>query len=186
MDSIRIQEISTALLKYSAVDFNKDFLKTYPIQDLIKTLQYSKVDRVVFRAAWALEHLLLQEKQVKTEHQESILNFFTSTTNKSALRSTSKLIINWLNNDNTSLFKNEEIESSVLNKSFELLENPETPIAVRANMYDLIFKLGKKEEALLNELKNYILFDLEKQNSPALNSRGKKILKTLKTKYHLY
>lgn len=186
MELKRIQQISATLLNSSVVDFNKDFVKQISIDELFDIGTSSSEERVIFRAAWALEHLLLEDKSSLKRNSPNILNFYINSNNWSALRSISKVLIRLIKDNYNFLCLREKSEVNIINKSFQLLEHPGCPIALKCNLYDIIYEIAKHNTWLMNELKNQLVLDLEKNNSPALKSRGNKILKLLKKEYHLY
>ena len=177
MNAHKIKYISTALYSYSAVDFNADLLRKITIDDLLFIIHLNEDNKAVFRAAWALEHLLLQDPQLLAKYQVNIKQVYLQTKNWSALRCISKLLISIL--QKKSATNTTEIQGLLLDKTFDLLTHQDTPIAVRCNIYDLAFLLAQKEKWILSELKTQIYFDLEKSPTPALKSRGKRMLQKL-------
>jgi len=180
MDYQKIKNISTALYSYSAVDFDTDFTQKISIQDLIDVIHIDEDERASFRAAWALEHLLLKDINSLRKYKKEILQMYFASTNWSALRSLSKIVIMLLKNPLVYiLYIDEELQGHLLDKTFKLLEDYDCPIALRCNAYDIVFMTGKEENWVLNELKTQIYFDLEKKPSAALKSRGEKLLKKI-------
>lgn len=179
MDLPKLDKIATALYSYSAVDFNKHFLNHISIQDLIEIIEWNKDERASFRAAWALEHILLKETYLCLQHTDDIIEIFIRATNWSVLRSISKLMIAITECKNSKIGQQGDNLGYILDKAFNLLNNTLCPIALRCNLYDIIFMISRNDDWLLMELKKQILFDLEKQASPALISRGNKLLKKL-------
>lgn len=177
----KIKTISAALYQYSVADFGLDLLQKISIEDMIEIINHSKNKRAEFRAAWALEHLLLNNISLLTLHKDAILDIYINTENWSVLRSITKIIIALIANAlKFDFILDEQKNGYLLDKSFKILENQDCPIAVRCNIYDLIYLSNLKEKWVLSELKTQIYFDLEKSPSPALLSRGNKLLKKLK------
>lgn len=180
MDSQKLKNISAALYSYSAADFNADFTQQISIQDLIDVVRINEDERASFRAAWALEHLLLKDVESLRKYTENILQIYFTSTNWSVLRSISKLIMLLLKNPlKYILYIDEKLQGLLLDKTFNLLATNDCPIALRCNAYDIIFLTGKDENWVLSELKTQIYFDLEKNTTPALRSRGEKIIKSI-------
>ncbi len=71
-----------------------------------------------------------------------------------------------------------KFHGEVMNQCFDLIENPKTPVAIKAFSLTTLFNLSKKYPEIKNELKTIIetLYDNE---SAAFKSRAKKILKDL-------
>lgn len=182
MDNQRKCKITAALHKCSAADFNDNFLQEISIDELIIIINSSRDNSTAFRAAWALEHLLLQHRELFTTYKDEVVYLFYNSTNWSVLRSISKLIIALLKKPLRYVFYiSEEVSGRLVDKAFQLLEDKDCAIAVRSNAYEIAYILGMDEPILLQELKIYILLDLERNSTPALLSRGTKILKKIRT-----
>ncbi|MDR2285238.1 MAG: hypothetical protein LBE37_18645 [Sphingobacterium sp.] len=181
MDKTRFNTISEALYTYGASDFNTAILTSISIDELIFISTSTEVPRAAFRAAWALEHLLLHSPPLLHQYQGQIIDLYTSSNNWSVLRSITKLTIalTKANSKDTTLLSDEQ-EEGLLEKTFQVLAAVDCPIAVRCNAYDILFTLTIKHEWLAQELRTQILFDLEKNKTPALSSRGQKILKKIR------
>lgn len=180
MDQNRYQTILTALFSNSAVDLKSNFSFDIKFEELLEIIHLDKEERSTFRASWFLEHLALQQRVFLTQFQQEILALYISINNFSALRSISKLVIEI----QKSLIKNksqisEDVEEQIINKTFDLLANQDCPVALRCNVYDIVFNFHHKHKWVLSELKTQIIFDLEKHSTPALKSRGLRILHKL-------
>lgn len=181
MNTQHLKNISAALFSYSAADFNKDLLHHITIDDLISIILVSNDHKAEFRAAWAVEHLLLQNKNLLIEYKLAVVQIYLSTTNWSVLRSISKIVMILLKNPFIHIFYvDDDLRGHLLDKTFKFLADNDCPIAVRCNAYDIIYYLGENEDWVLSELKTQIYFDLERKSTPALASRGAKLLKKLK------
>ncbi len=174
------KDISATLFSFSVVDFKQNLLQIISVEQLLEIIQNHKDYRTVFRAAWALEHVMLSNQELLKENKEKIVNVFLTTDNWSALRSISKLIIQLFNNSNPST-SNDDQKGYIIDQSFKLLSETNCPIAVRCNLYDIIHILAKDEEFIISELLTQIEFELEKNATPAILSRAKAISKRIKT-----
>jgi len=180
MDYQKLKNISTALYSYSAVDFNDAFLQQISIQDLLDIITLNEDERAIFRAAWALEHLLLKNSKYLLQYQLECVLIYLDATNWSLLRSISKIIMTLLKKPMYSATLHEDHTiGHILDKSFKLIENKDCPIALRCNVYDIIFLAGQNEKWVLSELKTQLYFDLEKSPTPALKSRARRLLNKL-------
>lgn len=180
MDNEKIKQLSATLYNYSVADFDIHFLDKISLQDLIYIVNKSKDERAEFRAAWALEHLLLKNKDLLKQHKKDIIHIFLNANNWSVQRSISKLIMALLKHPlHYILYVDEELQGLILDKCFHILADKECPIAVRCNIYDIVFLVAQDEQWVLSELKTQIYFDIEKNPGPALLSRGKKLLKRI-------
>ncbi|WP_164108112.1 MULTISPECIES: hypothetical protein [Sphingobacterium] len=182
MDSIRFNTISEALYSYGASDLNEQILKTISLEELFVLCTSTTHSRTSFRAAWALEHILINNRPLLLQNKNITLCSYATVTNWSVLRSLSKLVIELTKElKKNSNFLDQE-EESLLEKTFHILSNIDCPIAVRCNAYDILMALVPKHEWLANELCIQIQFDLERNSTPALSSRGMRILKKLKVR----
>lgn len=181
MDRARFHIISEALYAYGASDLNTDILKSVSLEELISVITSPIDPRASFRAAWATEHILIQSPQLLYKHRTEIIEAYLRSTNWSVLRSISKLVMQLtkpLQRDPS--FLSEDNVERVLERTLNILSHRDCPIAVRCNAYDITFALTAKYTWLAQELRTQIQFDLEKNSTPALSSRGLRILKKLK------
>ena len=174
MIETRFEKIKEALYSYGASDLNKNILENITLEELLHVASSTKDERAAFRAAWALEHVLLNDKILLQENQDEILQIYRVSNNWSVLRSISKMVME-LTKHSLHILSDEQIELT-LNKSFHLMENLDCPVAVRCNVYDILFSFCQKEKWVAQELTTQINFDLERNATPALLSRGKRIL----------
>jgi hypothetical protein len=177
MQQKRIDQITEALYTNSASVIKEGILKYATVEELYELCLYP-VERTAFRAAWCLEHVLLNaDKEISRNKKTHTFQVYAKSNNWSVLRSISKIVMETLELVAKDL---EEIETErLLNKTFDMLENNECPIAVRCNCYDILFSLIYREDWLISELRQRIQLDLSKNETPALKSRGMKVLKKL-------
>lgn len=176
MDKTRFNTISEALYTYGASDLNLNILESISLEELIFISRSTQDQRASFRAAWTLEHILLNNNKLLHQYQEELIDLYMVSENWSTLRSVSKILIRLTKELK---FIEEHKEEKLLEKTFQVLSDINCPIAVRCNAYDIIFALTPKYEWLTNELRIQIQFDLEKNSTPALSSRGLRVLKKL-------
>jgi hypothetical protein len=72
----------------------------------------------------------------------------------------------------------EELHGVVMNACFNFIENPSTPVAIKAFSLTTLFNLSKYYPETKNELK-LIIEERWDNETPAFKSRGKKILQQL-------
>lgn len=179
MQQERINKITEALYSYSASVIKEGILQYASLDELFLLSLHPK-ERIAFRAAWAVEHVLLTKKILLEQQRNRVLSIFATSGNWSVLRSYSKLVMELF--ENTTLvntIENEDEIAAVLNKTFTMLENSNCPIAVRCNTYEILLAFARNNDWIPLELTNRIQLDLEKNNTPALRSRSKKVLKKL-------
>lgn len=73
----------------------------------------------------------------------------------------------------------EEQDEELINAGFEWLTTPDKPIAVVANAIELLYILSLRHEWIKEALEAEISLLLERGTTPAIRSRGQKVLKLL-------
>lgn len=179
MHTERINQITEALFSQSASVVKRGILQYVSIEELLE-LSLHPTERIAFRAAWSLEHVLLtDDKQDLQRRINDIIGIYIASDNWSVLRSYSKLIMEILSHPESLRNLTEENTESILNTTFRILENSECPVAVRCNAYDILTYFIPQHEWIIQELKHRMELDLERNEMPALKSRAKKVLKRL-------
>ncbi|WP_159638072.1 hypothetical protein [Sphingobacterium composti Ten et al. 2007 non Yoo et al. 2007] len=177
MQQKRINQITEALYTNSASVIKEGILQYATIEQLYELSLYP-VERTAFRAAWCLEHVLLNgDKLALINKKDSTLQVYSNSNNWSVLRSISKIVMETLEVVASSI--DEKETELLLNKTFDILENTECPIAVRCNCYDILCLLSTNELWIIPELRQRIHFDISINETPALKSRAKRVLKKL-------
>lgn len=178
MQQERIDIITEALYSYSASVLKEGILQYATIEELLE-LSLNTNERIAFRAAWALEHVLLGNQNGFLEkYIDSILEVYKKSNNWSVLRSVTKLVITYLSINKNKKLNDDDVEL-IINKTFDILENSTCPIAVRCNCYDILYLFYPQHNWIAHELVQRIQLDLTKQETPALTSRANRILKKL-------
>ena len=165
------------LLSFGVSDFSLKVLDEIPMEKLLEFSLLKSEPKVAFRASWALEHILLKNPTYFDALYKVLILNYQEIRNWSALRSYTKLITFIVGNKNYVV--NAKQHEIIVEKTFGLLEQKECPIAVKVNCFDILYHLIEKYPWIKNELILIIQFNLEKQNSPALNSRGNYLLKRI-------
>ncbi|MCA5003759.1 hypothetical protein [Sphingobacterium bovistauri] len=179
MQQKRIDKITEALYTYSASVLKEGILQFTTIEELFE-LSLHTHQRTAFRSAWALEHVLLGNNgnQLISDNAEKIIDIYVNSDNWSVLRSISKVLIVLFKKSAINI-RTEVHTEKILNKTFDCLENTNCPIAVRCNMYDIIYLFIDENDWLISELRHRIQLDISINETPALKSRAKRILKKL-------
>ncbi len=179
MSTQKHQQQSEALLQYGASDFTLDLLKEIPFLDLAKLSVNLDHPRVAFRAAWAMEHIVLKNTFLIKDHQDLLIQNYCFSENWSVLRSYSKIMMWMCSKANQSFEITELEEENIIEKTFQIIEDSTCPVAVLVNAFDILFQCIPNHPWLAQELKLQIELQLEKEASAALKSRGNKLLKAL-------
>lgn len=175
--SLITSDLTQLLLDFQPSVDRSIILSKVRTHDLFKITLDTKNPRLAFKAAWFLEHYLMDNKLIRDEFRLEIIDIFYQSSNWSVLRSLSKLLMIIL--EDKILIQENSMEQ-ILNKSFDMLENNECPIAVRCNIYDILLNSCTSQDWLRQELERLLYLEMEKRPSPAINGRAKKVLKKLK------
>jgi len=73
-----------------------------------------------------------------------------------------------------------EYQEQIIEITFDWLIDSQTPVAVKVNCMDILLHFGKEQPWIPDELSSQVQF-LLKDGSAAVQSRGKRILKKLKS-----
>lgn len=179
MQEERINKIAEALFQYSASVIKDGILQYASIEELFELSLYSH-ERTAFRAAWALEHVLLgnSKKQSIQDYTDKILDIYCQSENWSVLRSISKVVMELLTILDIKTLTENQTED-IINKTFNCLENSDCPVAVRCNMYDILFLFIKENSWLTTELYHRMQLDLSINDTAAIRSRSQRLMKKL-------
>lgn len=172
---------SEVLLHYGASDLQPErIFKDISLEELLQLSVHASLERISFRASWALEHILLNDSPLLLQQQDTIISNYLQLDNWSSIRSYTKLLMKLLELNNTNKTTISPTASeAILEKTFAIVDNVACPVAVKVNAFDILFLQCKTYKWLANELKLQITFALEKDDSAALKSRGNRLLKKL-------
>lgn len=142
---------------------------------------FSKQDRsVAFRAAWVLECVAYSFPKQFLPYLPVFTDTLPAQHNQSCQRHFSKILMCCANPEANPLYKAAwralPDREPVVETMFEWLINPRTPVAVKVNCLDVLVYLQPEFPWVKDELLAQIEF-LMKDGSPAMLSRGKRILR---------
>lgn len=150
------------------------------VQNLLPLCFLEHSPAVAFRAAWVLEHVAYTFPKQFIPHLPDFIRQLPDLHNPSCQRHFTKILMCCANPDAKPIYKaawrsipDHEV---VVETVFEWLINPATPVAVKVNCLDILVYLQAEFPWVKDELKAQIEF-LMKDGSPAMLSRGKRILK---------
>ena len=176
-----IQEISTTLFKAKlqklcALVGNEDSA----LVDLLDCCFHPQKE-IAFRAAWILESVETQYPQRFIPILDPFLTGYQKQRNFSCQRHYTKIMMRLTQKNSPSIYQcklhNFNFEP-IIDTTFEWLINPKTPVAVKVNCIEILVNLRSKSDWIADELKAQIEF-LLKDGGPAIQSRGKKMLKVV-------
>jgi hypothetical protein len=174
-----LKRLSRALSKADAVKIAKD--KTCLPKDLID-LSFDPPKELAFRASWVLEQFLYSRFDDLLKSLPEFIAGFLIQKNRSCQRQFSKIMmylvyLESIPEIDSIIGKNKE---QIVEITFDWLIDSETPVAVQVNCMDILFPFAKEQSWIQDELRSQVQF-LLKDGSAALQSRGKRILKKLKS-----
>lgn len=172
-------KIKEALMHFGASDLNEEIFKVVSLDQLLRWSMEEENPRLCFRSAWAMEHILLKNPEHFNAIYKRLITNYQDVKNWSSLRSYTKLLMWLISKSNTSIALTEKEKEIILEKSFAIIDINDCPVAVKVNAFDILYRLIPTYEWVANELKLIIELNLEKENTPALKSRGTYILNKL-------
>lgn len=171
------------LLKELTFPLSKKKVNQFVLSDLcsaedLMDLSVYPHRKIAFHAAWVLEYLIYSNPERFKNVYANFLSFYLVQKNLSCQRHFTKILMLLTESSNRHLLENIDLEK-LTERTFELLIDTLTPIAVKANCMNILFNMREVFTWITEELKEQVLF-LLKNGTPAIQSRGKNILKRLK------
>ncbi|MES3017540.1 MAG: hypothetical protein V4721_07175 [Bacteroidota bacterium] len=133
---------------------------------------------IAFRAAWILEIAAENNPEEFGLYLDEFTNVYINLRNLSGQRHFTKILMSLTKNAGRRDLLSEQKLAILVETTFEWLIDLQTPVAVRVNCMDILFNLKDKSDWIADELRAQIEFQLQ-NGSPALQSRGKRILNKL-------
>lgn len=166
------------LRAYPTSQFSEAFIRQTDISylDLLEA-SMDKHQQTAFRAAWLLEHILLDHPQLLSEFYTDFLRYVPVQQNWSCIRSYSKILM-LATQRNSSIRHTTAQEELIIEHTFKWLIAPGAPVAGLVNCMDVLYNLSSKHPWVSDELAAQIKF-LLKNPTAALASRGNRILKRI-------
>lgn len=163
---------------YEAKLFSKAFIEKQGLSiELLLAYSFHQDAQVAFRAAWLLEHVILEDPRRLQCIYPDLVAAVAKQKNWSCLRSYSKLLMLGTN-PKTGITATADEEEIILEQVFNWLIDEDCPVAVRVNCMDVLYALSSKHPWIKAELAAQINFLLQSPTA-ALASRGKRILKRI-------
>ncbi|TJZ53255.1 hypothetical protein FAZ15_18025 [Sphingobacterium olei] len=174
------EEISETLLKIRVSEVSSSIFELYPLDGLFSLSLQADDKQIAFRAAWIIETIFLREPHYFTDYTQRVIDAYIQTNNWSCLRSYTKLVMWILSSKNKSTSPAYDQRKVILEKTFACLLDLTCPIAVKANCFDILFYLENDEDWIKEELTAQLHICISENPTPAIKSRGNRILKKLK------
>ncbi|SKB45894.1 hypothetical protein SAMN05660226_01442 [Parapedobacter luteus] len=137
---------------------------------------------IAFRAAWVLEYIATYHPKRFMPVLDTFMSRLPEQQNHSCQRHFTKIVMHITHPNAPTLYQ--EARSTIngerlVETAFGWLIDPRTPVAVQVNCMDILFNMRNEFEWIADELVQQTTF-LMKDGSAAIQSRGKKILATLR------
>jgi hypothetical protein len=178
-----IQQIKNTIGKAKVLELTKIMKKEqFALNDLIDLTFYADKD-IAFRASWLLENIYLQNPEHYIDNLDYLLQHFTKVVYPSCQRHYAKIIMHITSPKAPKVIKAalEHINlEQVIERLFEWMIEPNVKIAVKGFASHALFNMRDKHTWLTEELANQIQY-LMRNGTPAIQSRGRKLLKQLQT-----
>ena len=127
-------------------------------------------DKIDWRSAWVLDHLNQISKETVRPYLSQMIMFLSASNNESLQRTYLKILgQNEIPKENSGV---------LMDLCFELLNNPQSAVAVRAWCIFILMEFAKKYPEIKNELKP-ILELISQTGTAGEKSRAQVVLKTL-------
>jgi hypothetical protein len=178
-----LQAISTALGKKTVKELALLHADSkLAVSDLLDLTFYRKPE-VAFRAAWVLEFIVLTYPDSFKPLVTEFLDRYKEQNNPSCQRHFARIMMCLAD---PKYSKKLQLPSHynlgpILEKTFEWLIEPKTPVAVKVHCMDVLFNFRNRLPWVAEELEFQIVY-LLKTGSAALQSRGKAVLKKLRSR----
>lgn len=176
-----VTELSTTLFKVKVQKLcSLAEREEFAVNDLLDCCFYPR-EGIAFRAAWVLDNIELNCNRRFVPVLTSFLAGYQKQKNFSCQRHYTKIMMRLTGKNASAIYQLELCNynfETIIDTTFEWLINPKTPIAVKVNCIEILVNLRTKSDWIGEELKAQIEF-LLKDGGPAIQSRGKKMLKLL-------
>lgn len=176
------KKLSKTLTKVEAIKIAQD--KACNPADLISLSLYPQSE-IAFRASWVLEQFLYFRWNDLVPILADFMEGYFIQKNRSCQRHFTKIMMYLIESGSVTEIKLLIIEyqEQVIEITFDWLIDPETPVAVKVNCMDILLYFSKGHQWIQDELHSQVQF-LLRDGSAAVQSRGKRILKKLKSSSH--
>jgi hypothetical protein len=133
---------------------------------------------VGFRASWVLEHTLDYSMSAFLVNLDYFLESYLRQENDSCKRHYTKILMFMTESSGRMQVLASKNLDPLIEKTFEWLIDPKTPVAVQVNCMDVLYNLRTYSDWVNEELAAQIEY-LMRDGSPAMLARGKRLLKKL-------
>ncbi|MBC7399055.1 MAG: hypothetical protein H7289_03855 [Mucilaginibacter sp.] len=153
----------------------------FDLRDLIAITFHPDKD-VAFRATWLLENVFLQKPEVYLPQLDYLLSGINNVKHPGPQRHYAKIVMHITDADAPQIIKDKVATidfEPIVEKLFDWMIDAKVKIAVKAFAAEALFNLRHRYDWIAEELANQLQF-LMRNGSPAIQVRGKKLLRDLK------
>jgi hypothetical protein len=144
--------------------------------DLLELSLDAKCAEIAFRAAWILENIQMLQPEKFWDYELRFFEAYPQQGNQSCRRHYTKIMMTCLQ---SGLEKVRGDLDRVVEATFDWLVDTGTPVAVKVNCLDILCRLKIRYNWVSEELRAQTEF-LLRNGTPAMQARGRKILRQLK------
>jgi hypothetical protein len=177
-----VKQITTNIGKVKVLHLTKILNEQkFDLRDLIAITFHPDKD-VAFRATWLLENVFLQKPEAYLPQLDYLLSGINKVKHPGPQRHYAKIVMHITDVDAPQIIKDQVATidfEPVVEKLFDWMIDPKVKIAVKAFAADALFNLRHRHDWIAEELANQLQF-LMRNGSPAIQVRGRKLLKDLK------
>lgn len=154
-------------------------LNNFQVNDLID-LSFHPDKAIAFRASWILENVTSRHPEAFWNSAQYFLKSYRTQANNSCRRHFTKILM-WMVKRKGERQELQDFDwTGIIESTFEWVTEPECPVAVKVNCLDILLGLRDQVDWIAEELRAETEF-LLKNGSAAMQSRGKRVLKKLRT-----
>lgn len=176
-----IKQLSNTIGKLKVLELSRILeQEQFALRDLID-ITFDADKDIAFRAAWLLENVFLQEPARYEADLEYLISKFKAVKYESCQRHYAKIMMHITSPKSTNpiKFKLRELNlEPIVEQCFDWMIDPKVKIAVKVFASEALFNLRARYPWITEELASQIAF-LMRNGSPAIQSRGKKLLAML-------
>lgn len=177
-----VKQITATIGKLKVLELGKILhAKKFNLRDLVDVTLYPD-DAIAFRAAWLLENVFLQYPDVYLPDLKYLLSKINAVKSAGAKRHYAKIVMHLTDKNAPAVIKAEvdhfDFEPTI-EQLFDWMIDPKIKIAVKAFAAEALVNLRNRYDWITEELIEQLQFFM-RNGSPAIQSRGKRLLKELK------
>lgn len=149
----------------------------FSVDDLLELTISAEHPSVSFRSAWLLETIMILHPAKFLPYTNHFFNIYPQQCNPGCQRHFTKIMMLCLKNAEFVPENGAHFFDQIVETTFDWLAG-DSPVAVKANCMDVLYILQRRSRWIKEELNAQIEF-LMRDGSPAIQSRGKRLLRRI-------